>query len=563
MRQCLRLVLPCTGLLAASALFAQADDLYFPAPPSVTIQGEPAAPARPKFHAEMATTVYSIGQPTSQEQYLLQILNRARANAPAEANRLAASTDGNITGATTFFKTNFSVMKTQFGTLPSPLPPLAFNAELMQSSLLHSQDMKNSNLQTHDNSSNPPSPFLPNGDFGSRLGATNGVNYPLNRAAENIFAYGLDLDQIHASFEIDWGNDSLGAVNGMQVPPGHRYNDHDLDDGTDPPTFYAYREIGIGIIPGPDKFGDGKQTGPLVATYDIGVQNNDTPFITGVVYKDNDGNGFYTPGNISNPADFGEGVGNVTVTVSNTTFSAITAKSGGYAVPVPGDGTYTVSFSGGGLANFSENVTVSGGNNVEADYVIAAAPPVSITKSPVTQTVILGKSANFTVSATSNAGNLSYQWRYNGTAIKGATKSSYSIAKVAITSAGKYDVVVQNSKGTATSTQATLSILTPVKITTQPKAVSAKAGQAAAVTFKVAATGIPTPSIFLWKVSGQPITALNVTGVTSATLTISKVTVSNAGTYQVTVSNILNGVTSNMSSTPVKLTVTAVKTSVK
>jgi len=99
-----------------------------------------------------------------------------------------------------------------------------------------------------------------------------------------------------------------------------------------------------------------------------------------------------------------------------------------------------------------------------------------------------------------------------------------------------------------------LSILTSVKITTQPKAVSAKAGQTTPVTFKVVATGTPSP-IYLWKLSGQPITALNVKGITSATLTITKVTTANAGAYQVTVSNNLNGVTSSLASSSVKLTV--------
>jgi len=561
MRITLSRFITCASLLAASTLAAPADDAYFASPPAVTAEGQPALSTAetPVFHAEIAgPTQYTIGQPTSQEQYLLELLNRARANAPAEAIRLATSTDGNISGAIKFFAVNIAAMKAQFATLPSPLPPLAFSGNLMESAYLQSLDMKENNFQGHVSSNNPPAPDQPGDTLGDRL---NHQNYDYDFAAENVFAYGLDLDSIQASFEIDWGPDNQGAVDGMQAPPGHRYNDHDLDDSL---AVHLYQEIGISVLTGPGN-GNGNTTGPLITTFDIGFQFNAVPLITGVVYKDNDGNGFYTPGNINNPSDFGEGVGNVTVTVSNTTFYAVTTKSGGYTVPVPGDCTYTVSFSGGGLANFTENVTVSGGNNVEADYVIPAVAPVTITKSPATQTVLLGKAATFTVTATSTAGTLVYQWYSiigsKTTKISGATKSTYAISKTAATNAGKYYVVVQNAKGNATSSQATLSLLTGVKIGSLLKPATAKAGQTAPVTFSVTASGT-SPLKYVWELGGQPIIANNVTGNTTAKLTISKVTAANAGSYQVTVSNSLNGLTSSANSTA-KLTVTVPKSTVK
>ena len=80
--------------------------------------------------------------------------------------------------------------------------------------------------------------------------------------------------------------------------------------------------------------------------------------------------------------------------------------------------------------------------------VITATPP-SITTQPQSQTVIAGQSASFSVAATGTA-PLSYQWRFNGTNIAGATATNYTKANVQATNAGNYSVVATNSAGSAT-----------------------------------------------------------------------------------------------------------------
>ena len=80
--------------------------------------------------------------------------------------------------------------------------------------------------------------------------------------------------------------------------------------------------------------------GPQLVTQDFGTRIGATPLITGVVYYDLNGNGFY---------DLGEGIGGVTVDVPGSTFYAVTADSGGYAVPASTNGNYSVSFTGSGL----------------------------------------------------------------------------------------------------------------------------------------------------------------------------------------------------------------------
>jgi hypothetical protein len=153
-------------------------------------------------------------------------------------------------------------------------------------------------------------------------------------------------------------------------------------------------------------------------------------------------------------------------------------------------------------------------------------------------TILAGQSVTFSISASGNA--LKYQWQLNGKNIAGATKASYTIAKVATTNAGSYQVVVTNAQGSVTSSSFALIVLTKPAITTQPKAQSVKTG--ATVTFTVVATGT-APLNFAWNWNGGGLPSNSSTAVTpgsattTATLTLSKVTSGNNGSYLVTVSN--------------------------
>jgi len=83
----------------------------------------------------------------------------------------------------------------------------------------------------------------------------------------------------------------------------------------------------------------------------------------------------------------------------------------------------------------------------------------TITTQPASQSVAAGSSASFSVVA-SGSDTLSYQWRKAGSAISGATSSTYTISSAASSDAGSYDVVVSNSAGSATSSTATLTVTT-------------------------------------------------------------------------------------------------------
>src|SRR5260221_3309009 len=82
----------------------------------------------------------------------------------------------------------------------------------------------------------------------------------------------------------------------------------------------------------------------------------------------------------------------------------------------------------------------------------------AITMQPASETVTTGQTASFGVTAT-GAAPLSYQWQKNGTAIAGATSSSYTTpATTSADNGAQFTVVVSNTAGNATSNAATLTV---------------------------------------------------------------------------------------------------------
>src|SRR6267143_191672 len=84
------------------------------------------------------------------------------------------------------------------------------------------------------------------------------------------------------------------------------------------------------------------------------------------------------------------------------------------------------------------------------------APAVpTLTTQPVSQMVTAGQTATFAVAATGTA-PLSYQWRKSGTAIAGATSSSYTTpATTSSDNGAQFTVVVSNTVGSVTSSAST------------------------------------------------------------------------------------------------------------
>ncbi len=149
-----------------------------------------------------------------------------------------------------------------------------------------------------------------------------------------------------------------------------------------------------------------------------------------------------------------------------------------------------------------------------------AAP--TITTQPANQSVILGQTATFSVTASGTA-PLSYRWQIkpsgslNFSDIVGATSSSYVTPAAAVGDDGTlFRVIVTNSAGSVTSNNATLAVtvasVAPT-ITTQPTNQFVTVGQTA--TFSVTASGT-APLLYQWQ--NKPTGSSNFTDIPGAML---------------------------------------------
>jgi len=203
-------------------------------------------------------------------------------------------------------------------------------------------------------------------------------------------------------------------------------------------------------------------------------------------------------------------------------------------------GSYTVTASLGGYPSATGTVAVAvgevTGNMYERNLVLGGDTPPAITTQPQDQNVNQGSNAVFSVLATGTPAP-TYQWRFNGTNVAGATDTSYLLANAQPTDAGSYSVVVSNIAGMATSSNAVLTVNVAPAITTQPQDQNVNQGSNAV--FSVLATGTPAPT-YQWRFNGT-----NLAGATDTSYLLANAQPTDAGSYSVVVSNIAGMATSS------------------
>lgn len=291
--------------------------------------------------------------PTDQEQLQLELLNRMRMDPAGEASRLIANmqtgtaVQQNITTALGYFGVDTLAFQSQMAALPAAAP-LAWNGSLAQAAEDHTQRMIADDEQSHQLSGEA--------SLWNRISAAGYANG--TRVAENVYAYAEDGLYAHAGFAIDWGYDTVdfngntllsnwrSLGDGMQDPAGHRTN----------MMSPALTEVGIAMIAETDP---GTSVGPYLLTADFGARSNYAVQLLGVVITDTDHDSFY---------DIGEGMSGVTITATGDagSFTTTSWSSGGYQLILP-TGTYTVTFSGGGLAGYAIYDATIAKSNVKLD----------------------------------------------------------------------------------------------------------------------------------------------------------------------------------------------------
>ncbi|MFP4475580.1 MAG: hypothetical protein ACLFOY_08450 [Desulfatibacillaceae bacterium] len=273
--------------------------------------------------------------PDGVEQQFMYFMNRARQVPPLEGVWLANITEPHVVNAVEYFGVDKSALQDQFAAI-APKPPAAFDNRLYAAAEAHSLTLIVQDAQNHD----------------GQLEKIDDSGFEWLEVRISVYSYAYNGVHGHAGFNIDWGgppSDSDG--DGMQDRVGHRKAIMAMDGD--------YTNAGIAAVPENDPDTD---VGPFVVSANYAKANTShadhyNVFIVGTVYEDEDADGGYTPG---------EGIGGVTVTPQGGPHFAVTPPSGGYAVPVGAGnpGTYTVTFTGGGIPYPVERSVTVGAESV-------------------------------------------------------------------------------------------------------------------------------------------------------------------------------------------------------
>ncbi len=288
----------------------------------------------------MSTTTL---QPTAHEQYMLELINRARRNPESEVQRNSRVASLNQDLAP--------------GTISSTAKqPLAFSLPLVDAARKHSQWMLNTNTFSHTGSGGS--------DPGTRMRAAGYAFTGSWTWGENISWSGT-TGTPNVSASVTQQHDNLF------YSAGHRTNI--LKDD--------FKEIGLGVL-------TGQYSGyNAVMTTQKYAKSGTNSFLTGVIYDDkvlNDD--FYT---------VGEGLGGIKVVAvrqsDQQAFTTTTFASGGYQLALA-PATYKVTFSGGSLSSPVVRDVTLGNQNLKVDL---ATDLLGITPNPTpTPAVVKGTSGN-------------------------------------------------------------------------------------------------------------------------------------------------------------------------
>jgi uncharacterized protein YkwD len=261
--------------------------------------------------------------PTAAEQYMIELINRARANPAAEAASFHINLNEGIAPAT------ISAAAKQ---------PVAFNPMLETAARSHSNWMIQTSTFAHNEGSANPGAQMRSAGYAFKGTWTWGQNIAWRGSRPYSLPLVATVTQEHSDFSVD------STVPGR----GHRI------DMLNP----SFKEVGVGI-----ETGTFQGFNAVLATQDYASQSGPS-FLTGVAYSDAVARDhFYTPG---------EGLGGVVVTArridTGSTFSTSTWSAGGYALPLAA-GTYDVTASGGALGGSVHYGLVTVGTfNVKADF---------------------------------------------------------------------------------------------------------------------------------------------------------------------------------------------------
>lgn len=272
-------------------------------------------------------SLFSAVYPTADEQYEVELINRARANPAAEAARDHIDLNEGLPAGT------ISTAAKQ---------PLAINPYITDAARKHSQWMIDHDTFSHYEGSIDPGARDASAGYTFSGSYSWGENIAYRSTRPTAPDPTTTALQLQNDLFIDSGIDDRG----------HRTNM--LNAG--------FKEVGAGLVSG-----DFNSYNAVMLTTDFANSAGSAggkSFLTGVAFNDSvTRDNFYT---------VGEGLAGVTITAvragDNATFSTSTWSSGGYSLPL-GSGTYTVTATGSAFPSpVSYGSVVIGSENVKRDF---------------------------------------------------------------------------------------------------------------------------------------------------------------------------------------------------
>ncbi|MFM7180804.1 MAG: CAP domain-containing protein [Verrucomicrobiales bacterium] len=240
--------------------------------------------------AESGKIPYTHGDPTPLEQFALEMANRARQAPLTESGDLGVDL-------------NAGLSPNQIG--GEAKQPLAFHPDLLAAARRHSLWMLEAKQFSHTGSGGS--------NAGERMGAAGYRFLAPYLWGENIAWQGVKgignpaelVRRLHRS---------------IFASPTHRLNLLDVD----------HNSVGLGLQAGNYQFeGEVYQACFLTQNFarSAGSPEMAGPFVTGVAYRDSNGNGQYDPG---------EGKPGIRLSIEDGLYETYTTSSGGYALPILG-----------------------------------------------------------------------------------------------------------------------------------------------------------------------------------------------------------------------------------
>lgn len=187
-------------------------------------------------------------------------------------------------------------------------------------------------------------------------------------------------------------------------------------------------------------------------------------------------------------------------------------------------------------AKFSVRITNAQGSVTSNEATLTVKPGPSITTEPVAQSVNVGASASFSVTATGE--QLQYQWLRDEQPISGATSATYTIsATAAVDDGAVFTVLVGNPGGIVGSRAATLTVLSTPAVTVQPLSQTVVAGDPV----MLGVTALGGNLRYQWRRNGA-----DIDGATARVLRLAAASLADDNaSYTVSITNSLGSVTSN------------------